>query len=143
MKHHWCSGIIEWYLPYEIGLSNLIQVLSRWKKKYEDQMVVDIAQLFHDANFDLVLKELDLYRRFSLSDYSPELGDFDVFAVSQKTKEVWIIESKVLKKVGSVYEDLSHQKSFFFQHRYDEKFQRRIDYMKNNMVKVLSSLKLK
>ena len=142
VKHHWRSGIIEWYPPYEIGLPNLLHVLDQWKKKYEDQMVVDIAQLFHDANFDYVLKEVDLYRRFPYDEYPPELGDFDVFAVNQKTKEMWLIESKVLKKVGSVYEDLSQQKSFFFQHKDDEKFQRRIDYVKSNLPKILSSLKL-
>ena len=143
VKHHWRNGIIEWYPPYEIGLSNLIQVLCCWKKKYEDQMVVDIAKLFEDANFDLVLKEVDLYHRFPQDDYPPELGDFDVIAVNSKTKEVWIIESKVLKNVGSVYEVLSQQKSFFFQHKDDEKFQRRIDFVKNNKSKVFSSLKLK
>lgn len=142
VKHHWRSGIIEWYPPYEIGLPNLLHVLNQWKKKYEDQMVVDISKLFQDASFDLVLKEVDLFHRFPLDDYPPELGDFDVFAVNQKTKEIWLIESKVLKKVGSVYEDLSQQKSFFFQHKDDEKFQRRIDFVKSNLPKVLSSLKL-
>ena len=53
-----------------------------------------------------------------------------------------IIESKVLQKIGSVHEEQMQQKSFFLQGKYDEKFQRRIDYIDNNYKKVLASLKL-
>lgn len=77
--------------------------------------------MFQDANFDLVLKEVDLYHRFPQDVYPLELGDFDVVAVKCKAKEIWLIESKVLKKVDSVYEDLSQQKNFF-QHKLDETF---------------------
>ena len=42
----WRSGITEWYLPYEIGLKNLKSVLKKWKKRYEDEMVQDIAAMF-------------------------------------------------------------------------------------------------
>ena len=34
------------------------------------------------------------------------------------------------------------QKSFFFQHKDDEKFQRRIDYVKENTGKVLASFRV-
>ena len=58
-------------------------------------------------------------------------------------KEIWIIESKVLQKVGSIYEDQMQQKSFFYQGKYDEQFQKRIDYMTQNASKVLDSLGIK
>ena len=136
----WKSGIIEWYLPYEIGLSKLISVLKQWKKRYEDEMVQDIAQLFCDANFDLVIPEIELVHRFPKDNYPEDLGDYDVIAINKSAHEIWIIESKVLQKVGSIYEDQMQQKSFFYQHKDDEKFQRRIDYMLNNSGKVLESL---
>lgn len=136
----WKSGIIEWYLPYEIGLSKLISVLKQWKKRYEDEMVQDIAQLFCDAKFDLVIPEIELVHRFPKDNYPEDLGDYDVIAINKSTHEIWIIESKVLQKVGSIYEDQMQQKSFFYQHKDDEKFQRRIDYMLNNSGKVLESL---
>ena len=47
--------------------------------------------------------------------------------------------SKVLQKVGSVYENSMQQKSFFYQNKYDEKFQRRIDYITNNYIKFFNS----
>jgi len=68
------------------------------------------------------------------------LGDYDVVAFHKVRRELWIVESKVLQKVGSIYEDQMQQKSFFRQHKDDERFQRRIDYMQNNLAKMLKSL---
>lgn len=135
----WKSGITEWYLPYEIGFSNLTSALKQWKKRYEDEMVQDIARMFHEAKFDLVFCEVDLVHRFPKDNYPEGLGDYDVIAISKPRREIWIIESKVLQKVGSIYEYQMQQKSFFYQHKDDEKFQRRIDYMQNNAAKALAS----
>ena len=135
----WRSGITEWYLPYEIGLKNLKSVLKKWKKRYEDEMVQDIATLFRVNSEYAVYPEVELFRRFPDDEYPEELGDYDVVAINISQKEIWLIESKVLQKVGSIYEDQMQQKSFFFQHKDDEKFQRRIDYVKENTGKVLAS----
>lgn len=135
----WRSGITEWYLPYEIGLKNLKSVLKQWKKRYEDEMVQDIAALFRANSEYSVHPEVELFKRFPDDEYPEELGDYDVVAINIPRKEMWLIESKVLQKVGSIYEDQMQQKSFFFQHKDDEKFQRRIDYVKKNTSKVLAS----
>jgi len=136
----WKSGITEWFLPYEIGFANLLEVLERWKKRYEDEMVKDIAKLFRDANFDIVVPELEFVKRFPKENYPEELGDYDIWAVNKDKKEVWIIESKVLHKVASIYEFQMQQRGFFFQNKYDEKFQRRINYAEENISKMLLSL---
>jgi hypothetical protein len=135
----WRSGITEWYLPYEIGLKNLKSVLKKWKKRYEDEMVQDIAALFRANSEYAVYPEVELFKRFPDDEYPEELGDYDVIVINTSRKEIWLIESKVLQKVGSIYEDQMQQKSFFFQHKDDEKFQRRIDYVKENSGKVLKS----
>ncbi len=142
LKTLWTSGMTEWYLPYEIGLTNLKDVLKKWKKRYEDEMVQDIAQIFRTLDFDIVEPDIELMRRFPKDDYPTELGDFDVIAINEERQEIWIIESKVIQKVGSIYEDQMQQKSFFYQHKEDEKFQRRIDYMTKNYHKVLNSFGL-
>lgn len=135
----WTNGITDWYLPYEIGLTKLKSVLKQWKKRYEDEMVQDVAKMFSDLNFDIVYTDFEFMRRFPKGDFPAELGDYDVIAISKEKQEIWIIESKVIQKVGSIYEDQMQQKSFFFQHKDDEKFQRRIDYILNNNSKVLDS----
>lgn len=138
----WKSGFLEWYLPFEIGLENVKTELAKWKKRYEDEMVQDIAGAFIKTGFYPVFPEVELASRYPQSDFPDDLGDYDVIAVNQSKKEIWLIESKVLQKVGSIYEDQMQQKSFFYQHKDDEKFQRRIDYIRNNLSKVTSVLEL-
>ena len=138
----WKSGFLEWYLPFEIGLENVKTELVKWKKRYEDMMVQDIAEVFIEKGFNPVLPEIELSSRYPRDNFPDDLGDYDVIAVNQSKNEIWIIESKVLQKVGSIYEDQMQQKSFFFQHKDDEKFQRRIDYINNNLSKVISVLGL-
>ena len=142
LSMYWKNGIMDWYLPHEIGLGNLKKVIKKWKKRYEDEMVLDISNLLRDREFDIVIPDFELYKRYPRSDYPQELGDYDIFGISISNKEIWIIESKVLQKVGSIYEDQMQQKSFFFQHKDDEKFQRRVDYMLSNYKKVLGDLGL-
>lgn len=142
LEMFWKNGIMDWYLPYEIGLDRLKGEVKRWKKRYEDEMVHDIAGILNNAEFDYVFTDFELYKRYPKSDYPQELGDYDVFAINSVKKEIWLIESKVLQKVGSIYEDQMQQKSFFFQHKDDEKFQRRIDYLMSNYAKVLGDLDL-
>lgn len=138
----WKSGLLEWYPPYEIGLENVKIELAKWKKRYEDEMVQDIAVAFLEKGFYPVISDFELALRYPQNGFPDNLGDYDVFAVNQSKKEIWLIESKVLQKVGSIYEDQMQQKSFFYQHKDDEKFQRRIDYMRNNLSKVKSVLEL-
>lgn len=138
----WISGVVEWYLPYEVNLPTTKAVLTQWKKRYEDEMVKDIATLFRNAGFNVSEIEVDLAHRFPHEDYPDDLGDYDVIAINKYTHKVWIIESKVLQKVGSIYEDQMQQKSFFYQHKDDEKFQRRIDYFIQNQAKILLSFKI-
>jgi len=138
----WRSSLMEWYLPYEVGLTKFKAVIKNWKKRYEDEMVQDVAGLFRESNFDFVYPEIEFAKRFPHQNYPSELGDYDVIAINIKKKEIWIIECKVLQKVGSIYEDQMQQKNFFFQNKYDEKFQRRIDYFNCNIAKILQSLEI-
>lgn len=138
----WKSGFLDWYLPFEIGLENVKTVIGKWKKRYEDEMVQDVASMFREKGFNPVLPEIELASRYPYRDFPDELGDYDVIAVNQSKKEIWLIESKVLQKVGSIYEDQMQQKSFFYKHKYDEKFQRRVDYILNNLRKVISVLEI-
>jgi hypothetical protein len=138
----WINGISQWYLPYEVGLTSVIAVIDRWKKRYEDAMVKDIAEMFSNSGFDFVEPEIDFSKRFPKDNYPEGLGDYDIIAIHKGRREIWLIESKVLQKVGSVYEDQMQQKSFFFQHKDNEKFQRRIDYFGANKNRILNSLKI-
>ncbi len=48
--------------------------------------------------------------------------------VDTTQKRIFIIECKVLQPIGSVFEHSNQQKMFFTKEKFDEKFQKRIDY---------------
>lgn len=135
----WLNGILNFMLPYEIGLPNTTKAILRWKKKYENQMVYDIKEIFESAGITFVKVNVDLYKIDRKENYSRDIGDYDVIAIDDVKKNIWIIESKVLNRVGSFYEMFNQQKNFFKEKKYDEKFQRRIDYMNDNYKRVLKS----
>lgn len=135
----WRNGIMDWFLPYESGLPKTKRSITAWKKHYEDKMVHDIVKLFIDAGFSWALPDVELIKRFPKEGYPPELGDYDVIAYCADRHELWIIESKVLQKVASIHEDQNQQRTFFFSHEDDQKFQRRIDFANGNLKKMLAS----
>lgn len=65
---------------------------------------------------------------FISPDPNNTLGDYDVIGLNITQKKIFIIECKVLQPIGSVFEHSNQQKHFFTKEKYDEKFQKRIDY---------------
>lgn len=139
LYNRWTNGLLDFYPPYEIGLNGLLGVLYDWKKVYEDKMVYDIANIFKEKGFIKVWCNAELYSLDKDGNHPIELGDYDVIAVDDNSYVIWIIESKVLRKVGSIFEDRMQQHSFFYGDREDEKFQKRIDYFKKNYKRFLKS----
>lgn len=135
----WFDGILNFMLPYEIGLPNTTQVLLEWKKRYENKMVYDIKKVFENNGITFVKVNVQLHKIDKVEKYSRDIGDYDVIAIDDIKKNIWIIESKFLNKVGSFYEMFQQQKNFFKEKKYIEKFQRRIDYINDNYKRVLKS----
>ena len=97
LKKDWLNGILDFILPYEVGMSKTKQLIVEWKKAYERQIVFDIADIFLKNKFDIIKTNFELRK---LNKSHPQwLGDYDVFAVNIKNKTVWIIECKVIEKV--------------------------------------------
>lgn len=105
----WFNGLLNFMLPYEIGLNKFVR------------------------------KNIDLYKIDKKTNYPIDLGDYDIIAVDEITKKIWIIESKALNRVGNFFEMYTQQRNFFLEHKYDEKFQRRIDFMNKNYKRILKS----
>ena len=60
---------------------------------------------------------------------TPDAKDLCVFAVKRgDMKNRLDINYKVLQPIGSVFEHSNQQKRFFTKEKFDEKFQKRIDY---------------
>ena len=140
LKDYWQNSIFEFRMPYEIGMPFTKEVLVDWKRVYEKKIVFDLEKIFKDngfvvkPNFELMSLDKKKYPQF--------LGDYDLFAVDLQRKAIWIIECKVIEKVETFYEMYRQQKRFFKENKYDEKFQRRIDFLNDNYSEVIKDLKL-
>lgn len=135
----WFNGILNFMLPYETGLKETVADILNWKKRYENKMVYDIQNIFKENGIVFVKADIYLHKFDKKGGYPLELGDYDIIAIDDIKKNIWIIESKVLNRVGSLFEMISQQKNFFINNKYVEKFQRRIDFMNLNYKKVLKS----
>lgn len=135
LRDYWENSLFEFCMPYEIGLPSTKNVVTDWKRFYEKKIVFDLENVFKDNGFivrsNFELKNLDKKK------YPQYLGDYDLFAVNLQAKEIWIIECKVIEKVETFYEMYRQQNRFFKENKYDEKFQRRIDFLNANYPKVI------
>ena len=138
LKKDWINGITDFILPYEIHLTKTKQLILDWKNSYEKKIVYDIVNLFKEKKFDIVRQNFELRK---LNKTHPQwLGDYDVFAVDNKNKSIWIVECKVIEKVATFYDMYRQQNRFFNEHKEDEMFQRRIDYLQENAAQVIQQL---
>ncbi len=140
LREYWENSIFEFHLPYEIGMTNTKDILMEWKRSYEKKIVYDLKDVFESAGF-IVRTNFELMN-LNKAKYPQNLGDYDVFAVDTKKHEIWIVECKVIEKVETFYEMYRQQKRFFVENKYDEKFQRRIDYMNDNCNEVICDLNI-
>lgn len=138
---NWLNGIYEFRLPYDIGMDNTKDALKEWKKYYEEQIVFDLQKVFESHSCAVVKHNFELHN-IDKEKYPQYLGDYDVFAVDSEHKKIWIVECKVIEKVSTIYEMYRQQNRFFNEDKYDEKFQRRIDFMKENYKSVLENLSI-
>lgn len=138
LKKIWINGIMDFVLPFEVGMKKTKQLILEWKNLYEKRIVYDISDLFKKNKFDIVKTNFELIK---LNKSHPQwLGDYDVFAVDIKNRSIWIIECKVIEKVATFYDMYRQQNRFFNEHKEDEKFQRRIDYLHENSGQVVQQL---
>ena len=138
LKREWINGLFDFMLPYRLNLSNTVQTILDWKREYESKIVYDLENIFNEQNFELVKTNFELKK---LNENHPqELGDYDVFAIDEVNGNVWIVECKVIRLVSTFFDMYTQQYRFFNEQKEDEKFQKRIDYLNDNLLVVLQQL---
>ena len=134
LHNRWVNGWLQFYPPYEIGLDNALNALWDWKERYEHLFSSDVRDAFREKNYVFAEADIDI-RRWDRKGNHPTiniLGDYDVIALDIERKKLFVLECKVLQPIGSIFEHSMEQIRFFEKEKYDEKFQRRIDYLKGN-----------
>lgn len=130
LRTRWRDGLLQFYPPYEIGLDKTCCAIYEWKNHYEHLISSDVEKLFKDIGCDYAKHDIDLRREDRNGNHPTinELGDYDAIGLNLARKEIYLVECKVLRPIGSVFEHSNQQKRFFLEEKFDEKFQHRIDY---------------
>lgn len=104
--------------------------LYAWKNNYEHLFSSEVEVLLKESGCEYAKHDVDLRREDRRGNHPTidVLGDYDVIGLNTTQKRIFIIECKVLQPIGSVFEHSNQQKRFFTKEKFDEKFQKRIDY---------------
>lgn len=142
LRKRWLSGFTQFYLPYEVGLSRTMKVINDWKNYYECLFSSEIENFLKSIGCDYYKHDVDIRREDRNGNHPTinELGDYDVIGLNISRKAVYIIECKVLHPIGSVFEHSNQQRHFFKEEKFDEKFQKRIDYFSKVFCSFFSNL---
>ena len=130
VRKRWIEGFLQFYPPFEIGLERTCTALYAWKNYYEHLFSSEVEVLLKESGCEYAKHDVDLRREDRRGNHPTidVLGDYDVIGLNTTQKRIFIIECKVLQPIGSVFEHSNQQKRFFMKEKYDEKFQKRIDY---------------
>lgn len=130
VRKRWIEGFLQFYPPFEIGLERTCTALYAWKNSYEHLFSSEVEVLLKESGCEYAKHDVDLRREDRRGNHPTidVLGDYDVIGLNTTQKRIFIIECKVLQPIGSVFEHSNQQKRFFTKEKFDEKFQKRIDY---------------
>ena len=137
VKDTWFNGLLDFFPPYTIGLNNTVEALKQWKHHYEAQIVLDVEKLFHECGYKNVIINFKPQKLDKNDKSLASLGDYDVLVFDTKSSQIWIIECKMLSKVGSFHDMFMDQTSFFGDNGEAEHFKKRIEYMQAHHKKFL------
>ena len=139
LRRRWISGIAQRFLPVKDTFNSLYGVICQWKRHFEKSLENDAYQCFIDSGYGKTnaYKGLELKKKGKHPEY---LGDYDVLAYDQENEIIWAIECKEFEKVESAFDYMQLQERWFGRKGLLSKFERRIDYLKNNTRQVANDM---
>ncbi len=127
--YQWNYCFEYFYLPYDFSLYRSAKLLRDKKKTYEKDIVSNVYNLLRKNNYKVV-SNFEVYK--ILKDKSLSyLGDYDIIATNDKTKEILIIECKFIKLSRDKIEALDQQKEF---HGTEEKIIKKYIYHTEHLI---------
>ncbi|MFT8917228.1 MAG: hypothetical protein ABF899_05145 [Oenococcus sp.] len=136
----WYNGMFDFTLPYQIGMDKSKRVLEEWKREYEKRIVGSVKDLFASDRYKVYINQ-ELFKLDKSMHHPRDIGDYDVIAIDPKNHVVWVIEVKYLRLNQTALENINAQDEYFLSKKSKgNKFLRRVDYMKENLDKIMHDL---
>ncbi len=143
LKKDYIQGIMNFTLPYDIEMNHTVSLLNNWKRRYEKKIVDDLALLFNSPNL-VVYKDRELYKLDKKGGHPRDLGDYDLIVIDKKNYSIFLFEVKYMRLSQTMKDSMGDQKDYFLGTKAQAlKFNRRIEYFKENKDKIIENLGLK
>ena len=139
LQERWIQGIAERFLPAKTAFPALNTVMENWKHRYEKALEKDVQDLFLSEGFlqRNVFRGIELCKK---GKHPQQLGDYDGLAYCPATETVWAIECKEFEKIESAFDYMQLQHRWFGEDGKLLKYERRIQYLRDNLNKVAADL---
>lgn len=139
LQERWIQGIAERFLPAKTAFPALNTVMENWKHRYEKALEKDVQDLFLSEGFlqRNVFRGIELCKK---GNHPQQLGDYDGLAYCPATETVWAIECKEFEKIESAFDYMQLQHRWFGEDGKLLKYERRIQYLRDNLNKVAADL---
>ena len=129
----WTEGMMNFILPYDIGMQNTLNTINSWKKFYEQQIVQNLKGLFKDNRYVTHIDQ-ELYKLDIKGNHPRNLGDYDLIVIDNKLKEILLFEVKYMRLSQTMKDSMGDQKEYFFGGKAKGlKFKRRVEYFEENL----------
>ena len=142
LSERWIHGILQRFLPYKYSIDKTYETVEKWKRNYEKALELDVAHACLDVGMlqSCVFSGLELHKH---GKHPQELGDYDCLAYDARSNTLWAIECKELEKYEGAVDAMHFQRKLFGSKDRKgklEKFERRIDYLQDNLCEVMKDL---
>ena len=140
LERDWTMGMLNFMLPYNIGLERTFEVLQEWKTKYEHIIVEDLASLFTNEKY-VVYQDIELHKLDPKGNHPKTIGDFDLIVINKERLRVILVEVKYMRMSQTVKDSLGDQKDYFIGKKpLAIKFEKKIEYFEDNKYTILTNL---
>ncbi|AVM71711.1 hypothetical protein CO204_06455 [Streptococcus mutans] len=143
LEKDWTEGMMNFILPYDIGMQNTLNTINSWKKFYEQQIVQNLKDLFKDNRYVTYIDQ-ELYKLDTKGNHPRDLGDYDLIVMDNKLKEILLFEVKYMRLSQTMKDSMGDQKEYFCGEKAKGlKFKRRVEYFEENLDVICQNIGLK
>ncbi|MFL2117803.1 hypothetical protein ACEN4P_09210 [Marinilactibacillus psychrotolerans] len=143
LQQSWIQGVMNFILPYNVGLENTTKAVDNWKGYYESKIVEELSLLFNKDIYDVYIDK-ELYKLDPKGNHPKNLGDYDLIVINKEKHEVLLFEVKYMRLSQTMKDSLGDQGKYFLNKKAKAKhFVRRTEYFEANDVRILSNLGFK